>query len=45
MYGFSIAAGLIAGEGLAGVVNAALTLGGVDGSKVGTKIALPGESW
>ncbi|POR31165.1 Oligopeptide transporter [Tolypocladium paradoxum] len=45
IYGFSIAAGLIAGEGFAGVVNAALTLGGVDGNKIGTKIALPGESW
>ncbi|KAG8413168.1 hypothetical protein J3459_015733 [Metarhizium acridum] len=45
MYAFSVAAGLIAGEGLGGVVNAALTLGGVDGLKKGTFIALPGEDW
>lgn len=44
-YAFSVAAGLVAGEGLAGVVNAALTLGGVDGTKKGTMIALPGEDW
>lgn len=44
-YAFAIAAGLVAGEGLAGVVNAALTLGGVDGGEVGTPIALPGAYW
>ncbi|KAL7806880.1 OPT oligopeptide transporter domain-containing protein [Trichoderma gracile] len=44
-YAFSVAAGLVAGEGLAGVVNAALTLGGVDGTKKGSMIALPGEDW
>lgn len=42
MYGFAIAAGLIAGEGLGGVINAALTLGNVDGSVYGTTIGLPG---
>ncbi|KPM35939.1 hypothetical protein AK830_g10610 [Neonectria ditissima] len=42
MYGFAVAAGLIAGEGLAGVVNAALELGKVSGSAVGSTIALPG---
>ncbi|KJZ75339.1 hypothetical protein HIM_05265 [Hirsutella minnesotensis 3608] len=42
-YGFSIAAGLLAGEGLAGVVNAALTLGEVDGGIKGTKIGIPGQ--
>ncbi|OAA40688.1 oligopeptide transporter [Metarhizium rileyi] len=45
MYAFSVAAGLIAGEGLGGVINAALTLAGVDGLKKGTFIALPGEEW
>lgn len=45
IYGYAVAAGLIAGEGLGGVVNAALTLAGVDGSEKGTKIALPGEKW
>lgn len=44
-YAFSVAAGLVAGEGLGGVVNAALTLGGVDGTKKGSMIALPGEDW
>lgn len=41
-YGFAIAAGLIAGEGLAGVINAALELGEVSGSYYGTTIATPG---
>lgn len=43
MYAFSVAAGLIAGEGLAGVVNAALTLGEVDGGVKGTGIGIPGQ--
>ncbi|KAJ6442503.1 LOW QUALITY PROTEIN: oligopeptide transporter [Purpureocillium lavendulum] len=43
MYAFSVAAGLIAGEGLAGVVNAALTLGEVDGGAKGTFVGLPGQ--
>ncbi|KFA66446.1 hypothetical protein S40285_08527 [Stachybotrys chlorohalonatus IBT 40285] len=42
MYGYSIAAGLIAGEGLAGVVNAALELGQVSGSFYGTSVGVPG---
>jgi uncharacterized oligopeptide transporter (OPT) family protein len=42
-YGIGIAAGLIAGEGLAGVINAALELGEVSGSFKGTKIGIPGE--
>ncbi|KAH7305814.1 OPT oligopeptide transporter protein-domain-containing protein [Stachybotrys elegans] len=42
MYGFAIAAGLIAGEGLAGVVNAALELGKVSGSFYGTAAGIPG---
>lgn len=42
IYAFAVAAGLLAGEGLGGVVNAALTLGGVDGNVKGTTIALPG---
>ena len=41
-YAFSIAAGLIAGEGLAGVINAALELGEVSGSYYGTSAGLPG---
>ncbi|CAG9982234.1 unnamed protein product [Clonostachys byssicola] len=42
IYAYSVAAGLIAGEGLAGVINAALELGEVSGSYFGTTIALPG---
>jgi len=41
-YAFAVAAGLIAGEGLAGVVNAALELGEVSGSFKGTTAGLPG---
>ena len=41
MYGFAIAAGLIAGEGLGGVINAALELGEVSGSFYGTTLGLP----
>lgn len=45
MYAFAIAAGLIAGEGLAGVVNAGLELGGVSGSYKGSVIAIAGQEW
>ncbi|KAF4971700.1 hypothetical protein FZEAL_9764 [Fusarium zealandicum] len=45
MYAFAIAAGLIAGEGLGGVINAALELGKVSGTFKGTEIALPGAEW
>ncbi|KLO85638.1 permease-unknown function [Fusarium fujikuroi] len=45
MYAFAIAAGLIAGEGFGGVINAALELGKVSGSFKGTEIALPGAEW
>ncbi|KAK3987658.1 putative transporter [Cladorrhinum sp. PSN332] len=44
IYGYAVAAGFIAGEGLGGVVGAALTLGGVDGSIYGTNIACPMNS-
>ncbi|KAJ3495116.1 hypothetical protein NLG97_g3625 [Lecanicillium saksenae] len=42
--GFASAAGLIAGEGLAGVINVALTLFGVAGDRRGSPIALPGST-
>ncbi|KAM0438475.1 hypothetical protein ACHAPT_001224 [Fusarium lateritium] len=45
MYAFAVAAGLIAGEGLGGVINAALELGKVSGTFKGTEIALPGTEW
>ncbi|KAF6825107.1 oligopeptide transporter [Colletotrichum plurivorum] len=41
---FAAAAGLIAGEGFGGVINAALELGGVSGGVLGTPIGLPGPS-
>lgn len=41
MYCYAIAAGLIAGEGLGGVVSAALAIGGVSGKEYGTGIACP----
>ncbi|GKT40533.1 metal-nicotianamine transporter YSL2 [Colletotrichum spaethianum] len=42
---FAAAAGLIAGEGFGGVINAAIELGGVSGGAIGSHIALPGEEW
>lgn len=44
IYGYAIAAGFIAGEGLGGVIGAILTLAGVDGSVKGTQIACPLDS-
>lgn len=44
IYGYAIAAGFIAGEGLGGVVGAILTLAGVDGTVKGTMIACPMNS-
>jgi len=42
MYGFALAAGLVAGEGIGGVMNAILAVAGVDGGKFGTVIGCPG---
>ncbi|KAK1752767.1 metal-nicotianamine transporter YSL2 [Echria macrotheca] len=41
LYGYAVAAGFIAGEGLGGVIGAILTLAGVDGSVKGTGVACP----
>jgi hypothetical protein len=41
---YAIAAGMIAGEGLGGVVGAALQLGGVSGDVKGTMIGCPALS-
>ncbi|PCH38834.1 OPT oligopeptide transporter [Wolfiporia cocos MD-104 SS10] len=41
MYGYAIAAGMIAGEGLGGIVNAALEIGKVSGSLYGTSVGCP----
>ncbi|KAK2814262.1 hypothetical protein FQN49_008253 [Arthroderma sp. PD_2] len=40
-YGYAIAAGFMAGEGIGGVVNAALTIMGIDGERLGTNIGCP----
>jgi len=42
MYMFPVAAGLLAGEGLAGVFGALLTVAGVGGGVYGTAIGCPG---
>ncbi|KAK7959160.1 oligopeptide transporter [Apiospora aurea] len=41
LYCYAVAAGLIAGEGLGGVVGAALQLGGVSGDEYGTHVGCP----
>jgi uncharacterized oligopeptide transporter (OPT) family protein len=43
MGGFAIAAGLIAGEGIGGVINAIIQIAGVAGSTYGTNAGCPGE--
>jgi len=44
-YGYAAAAGLIAGEGFAGVINAVIVLNGKGGDDVGSSIAMPGGEW
>ncbi|RYP68497.1 hypothetical protein DL771_006649 [Monosporascus sp. 5C6A] len=41
LYGYAVAAGLIAGEGMGGVVGAALQIGGVSGDVLGTTAGCP----
>jgi uncharacterized oligopeptide transporter (OPT) family protein len=41
--GYAIAAGLIAGEGIGGVINAILQIANVAGDKKGTQIGCPGD--
>lgn len=41
LFAFAIAAGLVAGEGMAGVFNAILNIAGVDGSVYGSSVGLP----
>ncbi|KAL8281203.1 hypothetical protein RQP46_006237 [Phenoliferia psychrophenolica] len=41
VWGFALAAGMIAGEGIAGVITAGLVIGGVDGSVYGSGIGCP----
>ncbi|KAF2150022.1 oligopeptide transporter [Myriangium duriaei CBS 260.36] len=44
IYGFAIAAGLIAGEGIGGVINAIFQIAGIGGDKYGSNIACPADS-
>ena len=44
IYGYAVAAGLIAGEGMGGVIGAGLQLGGVSGDVYGTQIGCPALS-
>ncbi|KAF8306035.1 oligopeptide transporter [Clavulina sp. PMI_390] len=41
MYGFALAAGLVAGEGMGGVLNALLAVANVDGGHYGTAVGCP----
>jgi uncharacterized oligopeptide transporter (OPT) family protein len=41
LYGYAIAAGFIAGEGMGGVIGAILTLAGVSGDEKGTQVGCP----
>ncbi|KAH9937937.1 OPT oligopeptide transporter [Amylocystis lapponica] len=41
MYCYAVAAGMIAGEGLGGIVNAILQIAGVSGAKYGTSVGCP----
>ncbi|KAF2273660.1 oligopeptide transporter [Westerdykella ornata] len=41
IYGYAVAAGLIAGEGIGGVVNAIFQIAGISGSVYGSQVACP----
>lgn len=41
---YAVAAGLIAGEGIGGVVNAIFQVAGISGDKYGTNVGCPGDS-
>ncbi|OCK81683.1 oligopeptide transporter [Lepidopterella palustris CBS 459.81] len=44
VFGYAVAAGLIAGEGIGGVINAIFQVAGISGDKYGTNIACPQNS-
>jgi len=44
IYGYAVAAGFIAGEGIGGVINAIFQIAGISGDKYGTNIACPLDS-
>lgn len=41
IYGYAVAAGLIAGEGIGGVINAVFQVAGIAGDKYGSCVATP----
>lgn len=41
IYGYAVAAGLIAGEGIGGVINAVFQIAGISGSTYGTNVGCP----
>ena len=41
IFGYAIAAGFIAGEGIGGVINAVFQVAGIDGDHYGSTIACP----
>ncbi|KAL5349884.1 hypothetical protein ACLOAV_004918 [Pseudogymnoascus australis] len=43
IFGSAVAAGFMAGEGIGGVINAAMTVMGVDFDKIGTSFLCPGD--
>ncbi|KAI0448843.1 OPT oligopeptide transporter protein-domain-containing protein [Xylaria acuta] len=43
LYGYAVAAGFIAGEGLGGVIGAILQIAGVSGDVLGTNVGCPGN--
>ena len=45
VWGFALAAGLIAGEGIGGVITAAFVIGGIDGGVYGSAVGCPGFSY
>ncbi|KAL8281027.1 hypothetical protein RQP46_006706 [Phenoliferia psychrophenolica] len=45
IYGFALSAGMIAGEGIAGVITAILVIAGVDGSVYGSAVGCPLNSY
>lgn len=44
IFGYAVAAGLVAGEGIGGVVNAAFQVAGISGDKYGTNFGCPAKS-
>lgn len=45
VWGYSLSAGLIAGEGIGGVLTAVLVVLGLDGNALGSAIGCPGHQY